>query len=126
MFSRLSSLEDGHSLSWMSITRKTQCHSKKVRYHDAYIDFLTGFYNFCSPLEAFRTDVNEETNRFETRYISNPLLLWLKVFLITFSTWKKCLCLSLLQQQFSVYLRVRLQNAFGENVGLNSGSQRKA
>lgn len=50
------------------LARKTQCHSKKVKYHDAHIDFLTGVYNFCSSIEAFRVCCNEEACRFETKY----------------------------------------------------------
>lgn len=50
------------------LARKTQCHSKKVKYHDAHINFLIGVYNFCSENEAFRECCNEEAIRFETKY----------------------------------------------------------
>ena len=51
------------------LTRKSQCHSKKVRYHSAHIDFLTAFYNFCSENRDFRECCNENAKRFETKYI---------------------------------------------------------
>lgn len=50
------------------LTRRTMCHSKKVKVHDAQIDWITGVYNFCKDIEAFRVCCNKKAKRFETKY----------------------------------------------------------
>lgn len=50
------------------LTRKSQCHSKKVEIHDAQIDFRTAFYNFCTDNQRLREEVNPNAKRFETKY----------------------------------------------------------
>jgi len=34
------------------LNRKTMCHSKKAKYHDAHADFLTAVFNYCRQNEA--------------------------------------------------------------------------
>lgn len=50
------------------LTRKTMCHSKKVKVHDAHIDWMTGVYNFCREIPAFRVCFKKKGKRFEVRY----------------------------------------------------------
>jgi hypothetical protein len=50
------------------LTRKTQCYSKKVKFHEAQIDWITGVYNFCRENTSFRELYNEQAKRFETKY----------------------------------------------------------
>ena len=50
------------------LTRRTQCHSKKVKLHDAHIDWITAVYNFVNPNQAWRECINPRAQRFETKY----------------------------------------------------------
>ena len=50
------------------LTRRTQCHSKKVNLHDAHIDWITAVYNFVNENQTFRKCVNPKAQPFETKY----------------------------------------------------------
>ena len=50
------------------LNRKTMCHSKKPKYHDAHIDFLTAVFNYCRPNKALRELINPDAKLFETKY----------------------------------------------------------
>jgi len=50
------------------LTRKTQCHSKKVEIHDFQIDFIATFYNFCSENQRLRVEMYPQAQRFEKKY----------------------------------------------------------
>lgn len=50
------------------LTRKTMCHSKKVKYHDAHINLLTAFFNYCNENCALRILINPQAALFETKY----------------------------------------------------------
>jgi len=51
------------------LNRKTMCHSKKPKYHDAHADFLTAVFNYCRQNEALKELINPNAKRFETKYI---------------------------------------------------------
>ena len=50
------------------LSRKTLCHSKKVKYHDAHINLLTVFFNYCQENQALRVLENPKAALFETKY----------------------------------------------------------
>lgn len=50
------------------LIRKTLCHSKKPRYHDAHIDWLTGVFNFCRENPSLKEVVNPQAALFEQKY----------------------------------------------------------
>lgn len=50
------------------LARRSACSSKKVAFHDAHIDLLTGIYNFVHENVAFRQCLNPEAQRFEVKY----------------------------------------------------------
>ena len=50
------------------LTRRSACHSKKVTFHDAQIDLLTGIYNFVDENMAFRQCIHPNAKRFEVKY----------------------------------------------------------
>jgi hypothetical protein len=50
------------------LTRKTQCHSKKIRCHEAQIDFSTAHHNFVKPNAGLRTRREDDAPRFERKY----------------------------------------------------------
>ncbi len=51
------------------LNRKTMCHSKKTKYHDAYIDFLTTVFNYCRQNEALKELKNPDAPLFKPKYI---------------------------------------------------------
>lgn len=51
------------------LTRRSQCYSKKVIYHDAQIDWITAVYNYCRENASFRECCDENASRFEMKYI---------------------------------------------------------
>ncbi len=50
------------------LIRQTQCHSKKVKLHDAHIDWITAVYNFVHENQAAQECINPEAKRFEVKY----------------------------------------------------------
>ena len=50
------------------LIRQTQCHAKKVKLHDAHIDWITAVYNFVHENQAARECINPEAKRFEVKY----------------------------------------------------------
>lgn len=50
------------------LNRKTMCHSKKAKYHDAHADFLTTVFNYCRQNEALKELINPNAVLFETKY----------------------------------------------------------
>jgi len=50
------------------LTRRTQCHSKKVCLHDAQIYWITAVYIFATEITRHRECINQEAKRFETKY----------------------------------------------------------
>ena len=46
------------------LTRKTMCHSKKPKYHDAHINLLTAFFNYCTENRALRVLINPKAELF--------------------------------------------------------------
>lgn len=50
------------------LIRKTLCHSKKPRYHDAHIDWLAGVFNFCRENSSLKEVVNPGAALFEQKY----------------------------------------------------------
>ena len=50
------------------LTRRSQCHSKKKKFHDAQIDWITSVYNFIDEIAAFRKCTNPKAKRFEIKY----------------------------------------------------------
>jgi len=50
------------------LNRKTMCHSKKAKYHDAHADFLTVVFNYCRQNEVLKEVINPNASRFETKY----------------------------------------------------------
>ncbi len=50
------------------LTRRSQCHSKKPKFHDAQIDWITAVYNFVDEIVAFRQCINPDADRFEVKY----------------------------------------------------------
>lgn len=51
------------------LNRKTMCHSKKAKYHDAHADFLTALFNYCRQNEALKELINPNAELFEKKYI---------------------------------------------------------
>lgn len=51
------------------LIRKTMCHSKKAKYHDAHADFLTAVFNYCRQNEALKEIINPDAALFETKYL---------------------------------------------------------
>ena len=49
--------------------RKTMCHSKKAKYHDAHIDLLTAVFNYCQDNRALRELHRPDAARFEKKYL---------------------------------------------------------
>lgn len=50
------------------LNRKTMCHSKKAKYHDAHINLLTALFNYCRDNKALRELINPTAGLFETKY----------------------------------------------------------
>lgn len=50
------------------LNRKTMCHSKKTKYHDAHADFLTAVFNYCRQNEALKELINPNAALFKTKY----------------------------------------------------------
>ena len=50
------------------LIRRTLCHSKKARYHDAHINWLTGVFNFCRENTSLKEVINPGAKRFEQKY----------------------------------------------------------
>ena len=50
------------------LNRKTMCHSKKAKYHDAHAGFLTVVFNYCRQNEALKELINPNAARFEKKY----------------------------------------------------------
>ena len=51
------------------LNRKTMCHSKKPKYHDAHIDLLTTVFNYCRENDALKELINPDAALFETKYL---------------------------------------------------------
>ena len=51
------------------LNRKTMCHSKKPKYHDAHADFLTIVFNYCRENKALKELINPDAALFETKYL---------------------------------------------------------
>ena len=51
------------------LNRKTMCHSKKAKYHDAHADFLTALFNYCRQNEALKELINPNAALFKTKYL---------------------------------------------------------
>lgn len=51
------------------LNRKTMCHSKKPKYHDAHADFLTAVFNYCRQNEALKEPINPVAALFEKKYL---------------------------------------------------------
>lgn len=51
------------------LNRKTMCHSKKAKYHDAHADFLTTIFNYCRQNEALKELINPDALLFKTKYL---------------------------------------------------------
>jgi len=51
------------------LNRKTMCHSKKTKYHDAHADFLTAVFNYCRQNEALKELINPNAPLFKTKYL---------------------------------------------------------
>lgn len=49
-------------------TRKTKCHSKRVKPHDAHVVFLKSIYNLTKENEKFKTLLNPDAKQFQTKY----------------------------------------------------------
>ena len=62
------------------LTRKTQCHSKKIGVHDAQIDFITAIYNYVHETEVCRECINPDAKRFEQKYSRKTPAMIEKVF----------------------------------------------
>jgi len=54
------------------LNRKTMCHSKKTKYHDAHADFLTALFNYCRQNEALKELINPNAPLFKTKYLRSP------------------------------------------------------
>ena len=50
------------------LNRDTACHSKKPKYHDAHIDWLTAVFNFCRENASLKEEINPNAKRFEQKY----------------------------------------------------------
>jgi hypothetical protein len=50
------------------LTRRSPCHSKKKKFHDAQIDWITAIYNYVDEIVAFRECINPKAKRFEVKY----------------------------------------------------------
>lgn len=58
------------------LTRRTQCHSKKVNPHDAHINWITAVYNFATENRLHRKCINQNAKRFEIKYKkSSPAMI---------------------------------------------------
>jgi hypothetical protein len=51
------------------LNRKTMCHSKKAKYHDAHADLLTAVFNYCRQNEALKELINPDAPLFKTKYL---------------------------------------------------------
>ncbi len=51
------------------LNRKTMCHSKKIKYHDAHADFLTALFNYCRQNEALKELIHPNAPLFKTKYL---------------------------------------------------------
>ena len=51
------------------LNRKTMCHSKKPKCHDAHADFLTIAFNYCRENKALKELINPDAALFETKYL---------------------------------------------------------
>ena len=51
------------------LNRKTMCHSKKAKNHDAHADFLTAVFNYCRQNEALKELINPDAPLFKTKYL---------------------------------------------------------
>jgi hypothetical protein len=51
------------------LNRKTMCHSKKAKYHDAHADLLTTVFNYCRQNEALKELINPDAPLFKTKYL---------------------------------------------------------
>lgn len=50
------------------LIRKTLCHSKKVIYHDAHIDFVVQVMNYTRPNRALKIEIKADAALFEQKY----------------------------------------------------------
>ena len=50
------------------LIRKTLCHSKKVIYHRAHIEFLTQVFNYTRVNSDFKEIINPDAKRFQIKY----------------------------------------------------------
>ena len=50
------------------LIRKTLCHSKKVLYHRAHIEFLTQIFNYTRVNTDFKEIINPDAKRFQVKY----------------------------------------------------------
>jgi len=50
------------------LTRRTQCHSKRVTPHDAQINWITAVYHFTTENKRLQECINPDAKRFETKY----------------------------------------------------------
>ena len=50
------------------LNRKTMCHSKKPKYHDAHADFLTAVFNYCRQNEALKELIDPDAPLFKAKY----------------------------------------------------------
>lgn len=50
------------------LNRKTMCHSKKAKYHDAHADLLTTIFNYCRQNEALKELFNPDAPKFKIKY----------------------------------------------------------
>lgn len=50
------------------LIRRTLCHSKKPRYHDAHINWLTGVFNFCRENTSLKEVIFPDAKLFEQKY----------------------------------------------------------
>lgn len=50
------------------LIRKTLCHSKKAKYHDASIIFLSQVFNYTRCVVGLRLEINPYASRFEQKY----------------------------------------------------------
>jgi IS1 family transposase len=50
------------------LIRKTLCHSKAAKYHDASIQFLTQVFNYTRCVVGLRVEINPNAVRFEQKY----------------------------------------------------------
>jgi hypothetical protein len=50
------------------LCRKTQCHSKKRKFHDAQTTLSTAFHNFIKPNQSLRKKINDTNKKFVKKY----------------------------------------------------------